>query len=114
MVDSSSVLGLGTAQLTEGLHDVSFATQVRALLNGERAPLFTTPQTRQLRLNLPAKPELPIYIAGLAHKTLRLTGELADGWLPFLFARDQLTDGIALLQEGKGRRASCALPLWPH
>lgn len=107
-------LGVSTAQLTEGLHDVPFNTpiaklrqvtrQIRALLNGERAPLFAMREARQLRLNLSPKPEQPIYIAGLAPGTLRLTGELADGWLPFLFARDRLQEGVALLQEGMAKR----------
>jgi alkanesulfonate monooxygenase SsuD/methylene tetrahydromethanopterin reductase-like flavin-dependent oxidoreductase (luciferase family) len=91
------VLGLGvsTAQLAEGLHDVPFVgpttklrqvvTQVRALLIGERVPLFVTTQARQLRLNLPTRPDLPIYVAGSASRTIRLAGELADGWLPFSF-----------------------------
>jgi alkanesulfonate monooxygenase SsuD/methylene tetrahydromethanopterin reductase-like flavin-dependent oxidoreductase (luciferase family) len=109
-------LGVSTAQLAEGLHDVPFdvpitklrrvVTQVRALLNGDRVPLFMTPQARQLRLSLPTKPALPIYLAGLASKTVRLTGELADGWLPFLFARDQLTDGMALLEKGMTQRSN--------
>jgi alkanesulfonate monooxygenase SsuD/methylene tetrahydromethanopterin reductase-like flavin-dependent oxidoreductase (luciferase family) len=109
-------LGVSTAQLTEGLHDVPFdvptaklrqvVLQIRALLNGDRAPLFVTPQARQLRLNLPTKPELPIYVAGLASKTVRLTGELADGWLPFLFARDQLADGMSLLEKGMAQRTN--------
>ncbi len=107
-------LGVSTAQLAEGLHDVQFdvpitklrqvVMQVRTLLNGDRVPLFVTPQARQLRLNLPSKPELPIYVAGLTNKTVRLTGELADGWLPFLFARDQLADGMTLLEKGMARR----------
>jgi len=59
---------------------------------------------RALRLNLSAKPELPIYVAGLAEKTVRLCGELADGWLPFLFARDRLADARAWLEEGMARR----------
>jgi alkanesulfonate monooxygenase SsuD/methylene tetrahydromethanopterin reductase-like flavin-dependent oxidoreductase (luciferase family) len=106
------ILGLGasTAQLTEGLHDVPFGaplrqmrrvtTQVRALLAGDRNPLAVATQARPLRLNLPPTPSLPIYLAGLAEGTVRLAGELADGWLPFLFPRDRLADGSNLLKDG--------------
>jgi len=65
-------LGVSTAQLAEGLHDVPFeapisrlrqvVTQVRALLRGDRVPLHAIPRARRLRLDLPGKPELPIYV----------------------------------------------------
>ena len=107
-------LGVSTGQLAEGFHDVPFdapvarlrrvVTQVRALLRGDRVPLHAAPHARPLRLDLPARPELPIYVAGSAEKTVRLCGELADGWLPFLFARDRLSDGVAWLEEGMARR----------
>lgn len=106
-------LGASTPQLAEGLHDVPFSspvkqmrrvtTQVRALLGGERIPLSAATGARALRLNAPPTPGLPIYLAGLAPETIRLAGELADGWFPFLFPRDRLPDGIALLREGAAR-----------
>ncbi len=109
------ILGLGasTAELTEGLHDIPFTaplarlrrvvTQVRALLRGDRIPLSVVPQARPLRLNLPPAPDLPIYVAALGAQTIRLTGELADGWLPFLFPCDRLSEGVQLLREGAAR-----------
>ena len=112
-------LGASTAQLVEGLHDTPFrapiermrrtTVQVRALLAGERLPLGTA-GGRPLRLNVPAVPGLPIHLAGLAPETIRLAGEVADGWLPFLFPRSRLAEGIALLREGAGR-ASQERPL---
>lgn len=118
-------LGASTAPLTEGLHDVPFTaplarvrrtvTQVRALLRGERIPLAVATGARPLKLNLPPAPELPIYLAALADRSVRLTGEVADGWLPFLYPRDRLEEGIALLREGAtaagepGRRHA----VWP-
>ncbi|HEY7363678.1 MAG TPA: LLM class flavin-dependent oxidoreductase [Methylomirabilota bacterium] len=111
------VLGLGasTAQLAEGLHDVPWErptarlrrvlTQVRALLRGERIPLAAG-GARALKLNLPPAPDVPIYLAGLADESVRLAGELADGWLPFLYPRSQLGAGRALLAEGRARRSS--------
>ena len=96
------ILGLGasTAQLTEGLHDTPFdapltrlrrvLTQVRTL-RGERIPLGITTDARALRLGIPGIADLPMYVAGLAPASVRLTGELADGWLPFLFPRVNLS-----------------------
>jgi alkanesulfonate monooxygenase SsuD/methylene tetrahydromethanopterin reductase-like flavin-dependent oxidoreductase (luciferase family) len=109
-------LGASTAQLVEGLHDVPYAapvvrmrqvlTQVRALLKGERVPLSPGAGARPLRLNLPPAPRVPIYLAGLSPETVRLAGELADGWIPFLYPRSRLRDGIALLHEGRARAAA--------
>jgi alkanesulfonate monooxygenase SsuD/methylene tetrahydromethanopterin reductase-like flavin-dependent oxidoreductase (luciferase family) len=121
------VLGLGasTAQLTEGLHDTPFdaplarmrrvVTQVRALLGGERIPLATATGARPLRLNLPPGPPVPIYLAALADASVRLAGEVADGWMPFIYPRDRLVDGIALLREGAAKAGDTGRPLgvWP-
>jgi len=106
-------LGASTKQLVEGLHDVPFhapveqmrrlITQVRALLKGERIPLAAGTGARALRLNLPAASDVPIYLAGLSSETIRLAGELADGWMPFLFPRSRMPEGIALLREGAAR-----------
>ena len=110
------ILGLGpsTPQLTEGLHDVPFTapgaqmrrilTQVRALMRGERIPLERVTTARALKLNVPSGPAVPIYLAALADDSVRLAGELADGWLPFLYPRSHLTAGRTLLAEGVARR----------
>jgi len=114
-------LGASTAQLVEGLHDTPFRTpfermrrtivQVRALLAGERLPLGTA-GGRPLRLNMPPAPGVPIHLAGLAPETIRLAGEVADGWLPFMFPRSRLADGVALLREGAARVSPArALPV---
>jgi alkanesulfonate monooxygenase SsuD/methylene tetrahydromethanopterin reductase-like flavin-dependent oxidoreductase (luciferase family) len=104
-------LGASTAQLVEGLHDVPYRdpfermrrtiVQVRALLAGERLPLGAA-GGRALRLNVPPAP-VPIHLAGLAPETIRLAGELADGWLPFLYPRSRLPEGRVLLTEGAAR-----------
>lgn len=90
---SRFILGLGasTPQLVEGFHDVAFAspvdqmrrvvTQVRELLAGNRVPLSRTDQARPLRLGVSAE-SVPIYLAGLAPASARLSGEIADGWMP--------------------------------
>jgi alkanesulfonate monooxygenase SsuD/methylene tetrahydromethanopterin reductase-like flavin-dependent oxidoreductase (luciferase family) len=109
------ILGLGasTPQLVEGLHDVPFTAplgrtrrtvvQVRALLKGERVPLAVATAARPLRLNLPPAPDLPIYLAALGEQSVRLAGELGDGWLPFLYPLRLIDEARGLLKEGAVR-----------
>jgi alkanesulfonate monooxygenase SsuD/methylene tetrahydromethanopterin reductase-like flavin-dependent oxidoreductase (luciferase family) len=116
------ILGLGasTPQLVEGLHDVPFepplprmrrtVMQVRALLCGERVPLAVTTTARALRLNVPVT-DVPIYLAALGDASIRLAGELADGWIPFLFPLRLLPHGIEQLREGARRSGRAELPI---
>jgi alkanesulfonate monooxygenase SsuD/methylene tetrahydromethanopterin reductase-like flavin-dependent oxidoreductase (luciferase family) len=109
------VLGLGASspQLTEGLHDVPFrapvrrlrqtVVQVRALLGGDRIPLGVTTGARALRLNVEPLPRVPIYVAALADASVRVAGEVADAWLPFMYPLSQLVAGRDLLREGAAR-----------
>jgi alkanesulfonate monooxygenase SsuD/methylene tetrahydromethanopterin reductase-like flavin-dependent oxidoreductase (luciferase family) len=107
-------LGLGASSppLVEGLHGLTWqrpvdrmrttVLAVRALLDGARLPLERE-QVRPLRLGtLPEQP-VPILLAALAPASVRLAGELADQWAPFLWARSRLSDGRALLAEGEAR-----------
>jgi alkanesulfonate monooxygenase SsuD/methylene tetrahydromethanopterin reductase-like flavin-dependent oxidoreductase (luciferase family) len=106
-------LGASTPQLTEGLHDVPFAapigrmrrtvTQIRALLRGDRVPLSVATSARALKLNVPPDGEVPIYLAALGDDATRLAGELADGWMPFLYPRRLLSRGVERLREGAAR-----------
>ena len=110
------VLGLGpsTRALVEGFHDRSFAhpadklrevtTKVRALLAGERALLDATPGARPLRLGQPPVPDLPIWLAAMGDRTVRVAAELADGWFPVFVARDQVGDRA--LRLGKDREVA--------
>jgi alkanesulfonate monooxygenase SsuD/methylene tetrahydromethanopterin reductase-like flavin-dependent oxidoreductase (luciferase family) len=107
------VLGLGasTKALTEGFHGVAFdhpaarlrtvVTQVRALLSGQPAQLGpdagAEADARPLRLGQPAVPGLPIWVAALGPRTLRVAAELGDGWIPALVARDRLPGRAAEL-----------------
>lgn len=113
---SRFILGLGasTPQLVEGFHDVSFAspvdqmrtvvTQVRELLAGNRVPLSRTDKARPLRLGLSAEP-VPIYLAANAPASVRLSGEIADGWMP-TFVPVTRTDQIRrVLEQGTGARS---------
>jgi alkanesulfonate monooxygenase SsuD/methylene tetrahydromethanopterin reductase-like flavin-dependent oxidoreductase (luciferase family) len=107
-------LGLGASSppLVEGLHGLTWQrpvermrttlVAVRALLDGARLPLDRE-GVRPLRLGAPPEDPVPILLAALAPASVRLAGELADEWLPFLWARSRLRDGRALLAEGEAR-----------
>ena len=102
-------LGAGSPQLAEGLHDVPFrepvrrlgavTRQVRALLDGERV----TPAAggRGLRLAVPAP--VPVHLAALGPRAVRLAGEVADAWAPFLQPLSGLKERLCLLEEAAAR-----------
>lgn len=107
-------LGLGASSppLVEGLHGLTWRqpvgrlratlVAVRALLDGDRLPLDRE-GVRALRLGAPPERRVPILLAALAPSSVRLAGELADHWLPFLWARSRLPDGRTLLAEGEAQ-----------
>jgi alkanesulfonate monooxygenase SsuD/methylene tetrahydromethanopterin reductase-like flavin-dependent oxidoreductase (luciferase family) len=114
------VLGLGASSraLVEGFHDTAFdhpaaklrevVTRVRALLAGEPARLATVPGARPLRLGQPSVPDLPIWLAAMGDRTLRVAAELGDGWFPAMVARDRLAGWVSRLdrpRDAAGRRA---------
>jgi alkanesulfonate monooxygenase SsuD/methylene tetrahydromethanopterin reductase-like flavin-dependent oxidoreductase (luciferase family) len=92
-------------------------TDVRALLTGERLPNPAV-GARPLRLGVVPDVPVPIVLAALSSGSIRLAGELAYAWAPFLWARSRVDDGRALLQEGESRserptptRVSLAVPV---
>ena len=114
-------LGLSGPQVAEGWHGQRFArplartrdylTVVRLALERKRVayqgetlelPLPDGPG-KALKLTItPVQQRLPIYLAAMGPRNLTLAGELADGWLGFLFSpehaggfRDQLAAGAA-------------------
>jgi alkanesulfonate monooxygenase SsuD/methylene tetrahydromethanopterin reductase-like flavin-dependent oxidoreductase (luciferase family) len=107
-------LGIGASSppLTEGLHGIAWGrpvtqlretvTAVRALLTGDRLP-SPAPSARSLRLGVIPETPVPISLAALSTGSIRLAGELADAWSPFMWARSRVEDGRALLQEGEAR-----------
>lgn len=114
-------MGAGSPALAEGLHDVPFRTpvtrlaamtrQVRALLDGER--VAPASGARGLRLAIGPSP-VPITLAALGPAAIRICGELADGWGPFLFPVSALKDGVQLLEEGAtGRTLPQVCPCVP-
>lgn len=48
----------------------------------------------------PYRSHLPIYIASLTPASLRLTGEVADGWLPIFLAPSRMEPLISDIEEG--------------
>ena len=95
------VLGLGTGPAGPGslerLRD--YVGKVRALLDGREA---RGESGRPMRLSMPPPPgrRIPIWIAALGPRCMRLAGELADGvllnWCPperVAFARDRVREG---------------------
>src|SRR3954452_22769076 len=105
-------LGAGSPPLTEGFHGVRWErpvarlretlTAVRALLAGERLPR-PAPDARGLRLGVIPEVPVPIALAALSAPSIRLAGERADAWAPFLWARSRLGEGRMLLDEGAAR-----------
>lgn len=106
-------LGLGASSppLVEGLHDLtweaplqrlrSVTAQVRALLDGERIPLSEPDGARPLRLAVTTSPAVRLEVAGMAPGSVRVAGEFADAWVPWLWPRDQLGPGRELVEEGR-------------
>src|SRR3954471_4389467 len=114
-------LGAGSPPLAEGLHDVAFhrpvarlgevTRQVRRLLDGGRIIPSVPGGAKPLRLGVRPTSRLPIQLAGLGPHSVRLAGELADAWNPFLLPCSGLGDGIRLLEEGAARgRPDGSLP----
>ena len=107
-------LGLGTsgARVIEDFHGVAFTKPVtrlretieiiRLLLSGEAAD-YDGECFRLKRFKLgfkPLRPNIPILLAALSPKSLRLAGRLADGWLPVHWPRALLSDGFAEIKAG--------------
>jgi len=99
------ILGLGTSghQVVTGWHGMAFDRPlqrmretveiVRRVLRQERlrfkGEVFTLDQGLKL-LARPVRDAVPIFLATLTPGGLRLTGEVADGWIPTLFSPDHL------------------------
>src|SRR4249920_2513505 len=114
MSEGRFFLGLGTSGqlVVEDLHGEKFRKPltrmreyidiIRKAARGERLDHdgeFFHIQRFRLRLT-PYRPNLPIYIASLSPPSLRLTGELADGWLPIYLAPSRMPAAVAELKAG--------------
>jgi F420-dependent oxidoreductase-like protein len=118
------LLGLGASgpQVIEGLHGVSFERPlirlretveiVRQVFDGGKISYsgreFQIPrpggETVPMRLSMRAEHPIPIYLATLSPAMLRLTGEIADGWLGTSFVPEGADAAyFAHLDEGLAR-----------
>lgn len=91
--DGRFTLGLGasTRLLAERFHDVAFRRPsgrlddavgaIRALLDGGRV-VPTVTAAAGLRLGVPARPGVPIWVAALGRRCTRIATTHADGWFP--------------------------------
>lgn len=115
-------LGVGVSgpQVMEGWHGVRFARPVRAtretieiirtVSRGERlaheGEVYPLPlpdsEGRALR-PLVAPAHVPVYVAAMGPANLRLTGEVADGWLGNAFLPEAADVVLAPLREGAAR-----------
>jgi F420-dependent oxidoreductase-like protein len=115
-------LGLGVSgpQVSEGWHGVRFAAPlartreyvdiVRLALARERVSYsgdhYTLPLPdgpgKPLKLGFhPPRADLPIYLAAIGPKNLRLAGEIADGWLAVFFTPEHAADQLAQIRAGR-------------
>jgi F420-dependent oxidoreductase-like protein len=121
LADGRFRLGLGPSgvRVAEGFHGVPFTPQltrtrdylsvVRLALAGRRlrhpgeALAIPRPGFEGVPLRLSIRPRqrrLPIYLAAMGPRATALAGELADGWIPFLFAPEAAPRSFAALAEG--------------
>jgi alkanesulfonate monooxygenase SsuD/methylene tetrahydromethanopterin reductase-like flavin-dependent oxidoreductase (luciferase family) len=117
--DGRAILGLGVAHpgVVEGFHGVEFdrplarldeyVELIRRYLRGEAQGFdgeFYSPGRTSFRDAFePVREEIPIYNGALGPGNVRLTGEVADGWLPNLYPRSRFTDAREWLAAGAER-----------
>jgi F420-dependent oxidoreductase-like protein len=122
-----AILGLGTSgpQVIEGWHGVPYDRPlprtretieiVRMILRRERlnydGEVYKLGMGLKL-INHPVRSEVPIVVASLGPKNVALTAELADGWMPTLYAPHKAKEVFGpSLDEGRARRSPDLKPL---
>ena len=123
MTGGRFALGLGVSgpQVVEGMHGVRFNRPLGRLretldivemaLRGERIAYegrhFTLPlpdgEGKAIALSMTPRPELPIYLATLAPRSLELTGERAQGWLGTSFVPERAEVFFTPIARGAAR-----------
>src|SRR5436305_13416613 len=118
------ILGPGTAgpQVAEGWHGERFGKQIqrtreyieilRKALARERLefegesyqlPLPDGPGKALKLMISPVQERIPIYLAAIGPNNTKLAGEVADGYMPFIFAPERVAGARGLLEEGAAR-----------
>jgi F420-dependent oxidoreductase-like protein len=131
-----AILGLGASgpQVVEGWHGVAYDKPLgrtrevvdicrriwrREVITNDGAYKIPLPADQGTGLGKPLKiltrpvrDEIPVYIASLGDKNVRLTAEIADGWLPTLFIPEKAQQvwGTSLA-EGNAKRSESLAPL---
>ena len=117
--DGRAILGFGVAHpgVVEGFHGAEFdrplsrlheyVELVRRYLRGEASAFegefFSPERTRFWDAFEPVRADVPIYNAALGPANVRLTGQVADGWLPNLFPMDRFEAALGWLEIGAER-----------
>ena len=108
------MLGLGTSgpAVIENWHGVRFEKPLRRtreyveiikmILSGARVDyegeIFSL---KGFRLQFkPLRSDIPVLVAAIGPRNIRLAGETADGWIPFLIPKEGLRDAGKELREG--------------
>lgn len=128
-------LGLSGPQVSEGWHGVAFGKPlqrtreyvdvVRMALRHERLrydgqtlqlPLPDGPGKALKLILTPRRADVPIYLAALGPQNVRLCGEIADGWLPWLWSPEHAHVQAAELEQGAARsgRGVAAIDVAPN
>jgi F420-dependent oxidoreductase-like protein len=121
-------LGIGTTGpgVSEGWHGVAFADPigwtreyfelVRGILRRDAPVTFSGEHYRipaeggvgaglALKLGVrPLRADLPIYLGAMGERNVALAAEIADGWMPLLFAPERAGVFASALDEGFARR----------
>lgn len=112
--DGRMLLGLGTSGpiVIENWHGAQYEKPlqrtreyveiIKMILNSERVnydgEIF---KLKNFRLQFkPSRENIPIFIAAMGSKNIQLTGEVADGWIPFLAPPEHLEIGRNELNVG--------------
>ncbi|MFC7127859.1 LLM class flavin-dependent oxidoreductase [Haloferax chudinovii] len=117
--DGRAILGLGVAHpgVVEAFHGVPFdrplsrlheyVELVRRYLRGDAdsfdGEFFSPERTSFWDAFEPVREEIPIYNGALGPANVRLTGQVADGWLPNLYPRPQFEEALGWLDTGAAR-----------
>ena len=124
------ILGLGTSGplVIENWHGVKFDQPlrrtreyveiIRMIVSGQRVN-YEGEIFKLTNFSLQFKPFrefIPIYIASIGPKNVRLTGEIGDGWIPFLVPIEYYTQTEDYLRAGaeKGGRVFDSIEVCPY
>lgn len=115
--EGRAILGLGASgpRVIERWHGLKFervlqrtrefVEVVRLILSGDRADFQgEIYRVRDFALAFrPPRPHVPIFLAAIGPANVRLTGEIADGWLPVFASQNMLDAANLWLDDGAAR-----------